>query len=93
MPRVLIYIVCDRLADPIADLDRTRIVHSTPYPGVVSIRPCLQNARVRAIGLTGSRQRKGLPGWEVAEEDRRSGAVEAGMSGRVFRMRRRIDER
>ena len=78
--RVLIYVVCDRLANPIADLDRTRIVHSTPHPGVVSIRLRLQNARVRATGLTGSRQRKGVPGWKVAEEDRRSGAVEACMS-------------
>ncbi len=91
--RVLIDVVGDRLAYAVADLDRARVVHSAPDPGIVTVRACLHDVGVRAARLTGGRQRKSLLWPEVTEENGRSGAVEAGVPGRVFRVGRGVDER
>jgi hypothetical protein len=90
---VLIDILCDRLAYAIADPDCARVVHATPYSGAIPIRPGLLDARIRAVRLTGSRQRKHLFWPEVTQENRRSRAVLARVPRRIFGMRRSVDER
>ena len=79
--RVLIDVVGDRLAYGVADLDCTRVVHSAPDPGIVTVRACLRDAIVRAGRLTGGRQAKSLLWPEVTEENGCSGAVLAGAPG------------
>ena len=58
--RVLIDVTGDRLAHAVADCDRARVVHAAPDPGVVTVRACLRDVGVRAVRLTGGRQRKYL---------------------------------
>ena len=91
--RVLIDVVGDRLAYAVADLDCARVVHSAPDPSIVTVRACLRDVGVSAVRLTGGRQCKNLLWPEVTEENGRSGAVEAGVPGRIFRVRRGVDER
>ena len=68
-------------------------MHAAPDPGVVPVRARLRDAGVRAARLSGRRQRKRLCVVEVAEENGRRRTVEAGVPGRVLRVRRRVDER
>ena len=91
--RVLIDVIGDRLAYAVADLDCARVVHAAPDSGVVTVRARLRDAGVRAVRLTGGRQRKSLLWSEVTEENGRSGTIEAGVPGRIFRVRRSVDER
>ena len=91
--RVLIDVVGDRLTYGVANLDCTRIVHSAPDPGVVSVRAGLRDIAVRAVRLTGGRQHKNLLWPEVSEQNSCSGAVLAGVPGRIFRVGRGGDER
>ena len=68
-------------------------MHTAPDPGVVAVRARSRDAGVCAARPSDRRQRKRLLVGEVAEENSRSRTVEAGVPGRVFRMRRRVDER
>src|SRR5439155_9997598 len=90
--RVLIDILCDRLAYVVADHDCAWVVHAAPEPAVISVRARLRDAGVHAGRLTGCRQSKGLFWPEVTEQNGRGGTVETGVHGRVFRMRRGGDE-
>ena len=90
---VLIDVIGDRLAFGIANRDRARVVHASPHPRSVTIRARLCDAVVCATRLSVRGQHKRLFFVEVVEENGRSRAVEARVSGRIFRMRRRIYER
>ena len=89
---VLIDIPGDRLALGIADVDCAWVVHATPNSSLVTVRARLRDAGIGAARLTGGRQGEGLLGREVAEQNGRSCTVEAGVPGRVFRVRRGGDE-
>lgn len=90
--RVLIDIVGDGLAYAVADLDCTRIVHSTPDPGSVTVRTRLRDVGVRAGRLTGGGQRKSLPTPEVTEENGCSSTIEAWVPSSIFRVGRGVDK-
>ena len=66
---VPIHVTRDRLADRIAYSDRARIVHAAPHPGVVPVRPCLRNARIRAVRLSCRRECERLSVAKVDEKD------------------------
>ena len=90
---VSIDVVGDRLAYGVADFNGARVVHTAPDPAVVTVRARLRDAGVGAARLSGRRQRKRLSSPEVAEKNGRSRTVEAGVPGRVFRVRRSVNER
>jgi hypothetical protein len=82
----LIDVVGDRLSLGIANGYRARVVHTTPDPGVVTVRARLHDAGVRAARLSDRRQRKRLLVIEVAEENGRSRTIETRVPGGVFRV-------
>ena len=63
---VPIYVARDRSANCIADCDRARIVHAAPHSRVVTVRARLPDAGVRAVRLSGRRERKCLSVAEVS---------------------------
>jgi hypothetical protein len=78
----------DRLLRCLADSDCARGSACPPNPGVVTVRACLRDAVVRASRLSGRCQCKRLLlSSKVAEENRRSRSIQAGMPGRIFRVR------
>ena len=83
----------DGRARGIADGDRARVVHAAPDAGVVPVGARLRSAGVGPARLAHRRQRERLAVIEVAQEHGGGGAVETGMPGRVFRVRRRGEER
>src|SRR5262245_47419337 len=91
---ILIDVVGDRRAHAVADLNGARVVHTTPDSSAVTIGARLGNAGIRPVRLPGRCQRKRLLlTREVTEENGRSRTVRAGVPGRIFRMRRRGEER
>src|SRR5215207_5173592 len=89
--RTPIDVVRDRSPDRIADLDRARIVHAAPYAGVVAVFARQRDAGIRAWWLRGRRKGKRLGVAEVTEKNGCSRPIEAGVPGRIFRVRRRAD--
>ena len=67
--RIAIDVVGDRFANAVADLDCTRVVHSTPYSRVIAVGACLRNAGIRTARQTGRRQRKNLSWPELTQEN------------------------
>jgi len=90
---VVIYIARDRAANCIADCDRARIVHAAPDSRVVTVGTRLPDAGIRAVRLSRRRERERLSVVEASEKNARGRPVETGMSGRIFRVGRRSDER
>ena len=87
------HVVRDRLAHRIAGRDGARIVHPAPHPSVVAVRARLRDAGIRAVRLSSRREGERLCVPKMTAKNGRSRPIEAGVPGRIFGVRRRVDER